>query len=172
MSGQPHICFVDIIQSTPIHSSTSSRRDCGATMWWPVEAGTHLIKMPNKRWDYFACHMPFFRHFHDTIRREPDILGKNVNIIRFCWKGIETSGRNFLPLHYKERGCFSPGCRLLRRHLQILLRVDFLTYFIANPPARGWQRNEGLLLLHSFLYVDILKAFSILRFSTSAKSVS
>ncbi len=26
---------------------------------------------------------------------------------------------------------------------------------------RGWQRNEGLLLLHSFLSLDILVAFSI-----------
>ncbi len=38
------------------------------------------------------------------------------------------------------------------------------TYFIATPPDRGWQRNEGLLLLHSFLSLDILVAFSILRF--------
>ncbi len=30
-------------------------------------------------------------------------------------------------------------------------KVDLLTYFIAAPPDRGWQRNEGLLLLHSFL---------------------
>ncbi len=54
--------------------------------------------------------------------------------------------------------------------------LDFLreplTYFIATPPDRGWQRNEGLLLLHSFLSFDILVAFSILRFDTSAKSVS
>ncbi len=47
-----------------------------------------------------------------------------------------------------------------------------LTYFIATPPDRGWQRSEGLLLLHSFLSLDILVAFSILRFGTSAKSVS
>ncbi len=47
-----------------------------------------------------------------------------------------------------------------------------LTYFIAAPPDRGRQRNEGLLLLHSFLSLDILVEFSILRFSTSAKSVS
>ncbi len=46
------------------------------------------------------------------------------------------------------------------------------TYFIATPPDRGWQRNEGLLLLHSFLSLDIFVAFSILRFGTSAKSVS
>ncbi len=32
--------------------------------------------------------------------------------------------------------------------------------FIATPPDRGWQRNEGLLLLHSFLSLDILVAFS------------
>ncbi len=31
-----------------------------------------------------------------------------------------------------------------------------LTYFIENPPDRGWQRSEGLLLLHSFLSLDIL----------------
>ncbi len=30
-----------------------------------------------------------------------------------------------------------------------------LTYFIATPPYRGWQRSEGLLLLHSFLSLDI-----------------
>ncbi len=43
---------------------------------------------------------------------------------------------------------------------------EMLTYFIATRPDRGWQRNEGLLLLHSFL------AFSTLWFGTSAKSVS
>ncbi len=32
-------------------------------------------------------------------------------------------------------------------------------YFIATPPDRGCQRNEGLLLLHSFLSLDILVAF-------------
>ncbi len=47
-----------------------------------------------------------------------------------------------------------------------------LTCFIATPPDRGWQRSEGLLLLHSFLSLDILVAFSMLRFGTSAKSVS
>ncbi len=47
-----------------------------------------------------------------------------------------------------------------------------LTYFIATPPYRGWQRSEGLLLLHSFLSLDISVAFSILRFGTSARSVS
>ncbi len=46
-----------------------------------------------------------------------------------------------------------------------------LTYCIANPPYRGWQRSEGLLLLHSFLSLDIFVAFSILRFGTSARSV-
>ncbi len=50
--------------------------------------------------------------------------------------------------------------------------IWLLTYFIATPPDRGWQRNEGVLLLHSFLSLDILVAFSILRFGTSAKSVS
>ncbi len=44
--------------------------------------------------------------------------------------------------------------------------VHLLTYFIATPPDRGWQRNEGLLLLHSFLSLDISVAFSILRFGT------
>ncbi len=24
-----------------------------------------------------------------------------------------------------------------------------------TPPDRGWERNEGLLLLHSFLFLDI-----------------
>ncbi len=33
--------------------------------------------------------------------------------------------------------------------------IVVLTYFIAAPPDRGWQRNEGLLLLHSFLSLDI-----------------
>ncbi len=50
--------------------------------------------------------------------------------------------------------------------------VGVVTYFIANPPSRVWHRNEGLLLLHSFLSLDILVAFSILRLGTSAKSVS
>ncbi len=48
----------------------------------------------------------------------------------------------------------------------------FLTYFIATPSYRGWQSSDGLLLLHSFLSFDIFVAFSILRFGTSAKSVS
>ncbi len=50
--------------------------------------------------------------------------------------------------------------------------TGLLTYFIATPPDRSWQRNEGLLLLRSFLSLDILVAFSIFRFGTSAKSVS
>ncbi len=33
-----------------------------------------------------------------------------------------------------------------------------LTYFLAAPPSRGWQRSEGLLLLHSFLSSDTLIA--------------
>ncbi len=50
--------------------------------------------------------------------------------------------------------------------------TKILTYFIATPLDRGWQRKEGLLLFHSFLSLDIFVAFSILRFGTSAKSVS
>ncbi len=46
------------------------------------------------------------------------------------------------------------------------------TYYIATPPYRGWQRSEGRLLLHSFLSLDMFVAFSILRFGTSAESVS
>ncbi len=45
-----------------------------------------------------------------------------------------------------------------------------LIYFIATPPYRGWRRGEGLLLLHSFLSLDISVAFSILRFGASEKS--
>ncbi len=41
--------------------------------------------------------------------------------------------------------CHDPGA--LRRKCE-------RTYF--NPPSRGWQRNKGLLLLHSFLSSDIL----------------
>ncbi len=47
-----------------------------------------------------------------------------------------------------------------------------LPFFIATPPYRGWQRSEGRFLLHSFLSLDMFVAFSILRFGTSAKSVS
>ncbi len=32
-----------------------------------------------------------------------------------------------------------------------------LTYFIATPPDRGWQRNEGLLLLHTGLEQNALE---------------
>ncbi len=32
--------------------------------------------------------------------------------------------------------------------------VELLTCFIATPSDSGWQRNEGLLLLHSFLSLD------------------
>ncbi len=39
-----------------------------------------------------------------------------------------------------------------------------LTYFIATPPYRGWQRSEGRLLLHSFLSLDMFVAF-VLRSS-------
>ncbi len=50
--------------------------------------------------------------------------------------------------------------------------TELITYFIATPPARDWQHSEGLLLLHSFVSLDIFIEFSILRFGTSAKSVS
>ncbi len=42
------------------------------------------------------------------------------------------------------------------------IKVSYLLTLLATPPDRGWQRNEGLLLLHSFLSFDILVAFSIL----------
>ncbi len=51
-------------------------------------------------------------------------------------------------------------------------RDTVVAYFIATPPYRGWQRSDGLFLLHSFLSLNIFVAFSILRFGTSAKSVS
>ncbi len=35
---------------------------------------------------------------------------------------------------------------------------SLLIYFIETPPYRGWQRNEGLLLLHSFLSLDIIES--------------
>ncbi len=38
--------------------------------------------------------------------------------------------------------------------------IEPLTYFIETPPYRGWQRSDGLLLLHSFLSLDIFVAFS------------
>ncbi len=50
----------------------------------------------------------------------------------------------------------------------LIIQSHLLTYCA----DRGWQRSEGLLLLHSFLSLDILAAFSILRFGTPAKSVS
>ncbi len=37
---------------------------------------------------------------------------------------------------------------------------SILTYFIVAPPGRDWQRNEGLLLLHSFLSLEMLVAFN------------
>ncbi len=37
-------------------------------------------------------------------------------------------------------------------------RALYLTYFIATPPGRGWQRNEGLLPLHSCLSLDIFSS--------------
>ncbi len=46
---------------------------------------------------------------------------------------------------------------------------DILTYFIATARDRGWQRNEDVLLLHRFLPIDILVAFSILRFGKSCE---
>ncbi len=33
--------------------------------------------------------------------------------------------------------------------------MEIRIYFIATPPDRGLQRNKGLLLLHSFLSLDI-----------------
>ncbi len=61
--------------------------------------------------------------------------------------------------------------RIYRVHLKGYLTTDrvpiqhdtLLTYFIATPPYRGWQRSEGRLLLRSFLSFDIFVAFSILR---------
>lgn len=44
--------------------------------------------------------------------------------------------------------------------------------FIATLPSIGWQRSEGLLLLHSFVSSDILAALSIVRLGASAMSVS
>ncbi len=43
-------------------------------------------------------------------------------------------------------------------HPTVLQYLDMLllSFFIATPLDRGWQRNEGLLLLHSFLSLDIL----------------
>ncbi len=46
---------------------------------------------------------------------------------------------------------------------EVTLHQTLLTYFITTPPYRGWQRSEGLLLLHSFLSLDIFVAFSIVR---------
>ncbi len=60
--------------------------------------------------------------------------------------------------------------------LKIMTQYDrvlpLIAYFITAPPDRGWQHNEGLLLLHSFLSLDILVEFSILRFGASAKVIS
>ncbi len=49
------------------------------------------------------------------------------------------------------------------QYTKVVLRnsIYLLTCFIATPPDRRWQRNEGVLLLHSFLSLDILVAFSI-----------
>ncbi len=53
---------------------------------------------------------------------------------------------------------------LLPNHRHLVLNVNRrlfeveLSYFIATPPSRGWQRSEDLLVLHSFLSSDILKA--------------
>ncbi len=46
---------------------------------------------------------------------------------------------------------------LLQEHNKTYL----LTYYIATPPDRGWQRNEGLLLLHRFLSLDITTRFQM-----------
>ncbi len=40
-------------------------------------------------------------------------------------------------------------------YLVLSLFCRALLYFIATPPYRGWQRSEDLLLLHSFLSLDI-----------------
>ncbi len=49
---------------------------------------------------------------------------------------------------------FKDGIKGTRQHY-------VLNYFVSTPPDRDWQRNEGLLALHSFLFLDILVAFSI-----------
>ncbi len=65
--------------------------------------------MPNKD-GIMSLVMTLFQTFHDTIGREPVILGKNVTTIRFGWKRIEPSGHNFLPLCYKRTVVFfRPG---------------------------------------------------------------
>ncbi len=80
------------------------------------------------------------------------MLNKDLEYIVRAWRTLPQSGtHSFI--------CNAP------------FKNENLTYFIATPPDRGWQRNDGLLLLHSFLSLDILVAFSILRFGTSAKSV-
>ncbi len=54
---------------------------------------------------------------------------------------------------------------------QDVFPMPYTTYFIATTPDGGWKRSEGLLLLHSFISLDILVAFSIVRFGTSAESL-
>ncbi len=81
---------------------------------------------------------------------------------------------------------FTPSeVRLYFRLKQLSLSLDWVldgisvgesenlpTSLLQLPLDRGWQRNEGVLLLHRFLSLDILVTFSILTFGTSAKSVS
>ncbi len=88
-------------------------------MWWPGRNWrTYISRCRIKDGIMSLVIDPVFRHFNDTIGREPVILGKNVITIRFGWKGIEPSGYNFLPLYYKERRCFF--VRMLRQRLRLL----------------------------------------------------
>ncbi len=59
---------------------------------------------------------------------------------------------------------------LFHRIVELLFR--FLTYFIATPPYRGWQRNEGLLLLHSFLSLFELQCVCLPISTSSSACVS
>ncbi len=85
------------------------------------------------------------------------------------------SGPVFLPL---KRGYPQSGfSRTVQKVTGVTHAIWFITFFaasnlshfIATPPNRGWQRNEGP---HSFLFLAYLVAFSILRLGMSAKRVS
>ncbi len=62
--------------------------------------------------------------------------------------------------------CFNCSEILGAELVLFIWKIVLFSYFIATPPDRGWQRNEGLLLLHSFLSLDIVLFTSYFEWTT------
>ncbi len=77
-----------------------------------------------------------FRLEHPALQKNSKLCHWDIPVEQANWRVVHA--------HFPALGC-------VRKHTD-------LTYFIATPPEKGWQRNEGLLLLHSFLSLDIFSS--------------